>query len=313
MPQGCTTSNGPSRAPIFILGILPRCGTNYLLDLLTLHPDCVAAEPMREDFLLYHADRLVEYAETVYGAWNPRWGATESDRERMLAGLGAGLCRFLTEGREGKRVVTKTPRTENLDLFFRIFPEASLIVLVRDGRSVVESGIASFGWHRESAIRAWARSADRIDAFERTHRGQGYRYVLVRYEDLWTDLEAQMRRILGTVGLDEARYDFAAAADLPLRGSSTLRQAGGELHWRPVEKPPAFDPMSRFRHWSPLRHHRFNRLAGRQLERFGYQPLRAPVNGLVAFSVSAILDAWWLAVRLLGPIYLKLRGRKRAR
>ena len=51
----------------------------------------------------------------------------------------SGSCRKV---RARRRVVTKTPRLENLDLYFDLFPQAPLLILVRDGRNVVASNAA---------------------------------------------------------------------------------------------------------------------------------------------------------------------------
>jgi hypothetical protein len=49
--------------PIFIHGVLPRSGTNFLWHLLLLHPDCAPAVlPVYEDLFLEHSDHLVAFA-----------------------------------------------------------------------------------------------------------------------------------------------------------------------------------------------------------------------------------------------------------
>lgn len=58
--------------PIFIHGILPRSGTNFLWDLLRLHPDCAPARvPVDEDWFLAHSDHLVHFVDDVGAAWDP--------------------------------------------------------------------------------------------------------------------------------------------------------------------------------------------------------------------------------------------------
>ena len=57
---------------IFVLGVMPRSGTNYLYDFLALHPDCAPARaPIWEDFFLQHADLLMAYTATVRRRWDP--------------------------------------------------------------------------------------------------------------------------------------------------------------------------------------------------------------------------------------------------
>jgi len=50
---------------------------------------------------------------------------------------------------------------QNLERFFELLPEASLPILVRDGRDLVESTTRSFGASHEAAIRIWCRAAQR--------------------------------------------------------------------------------------------------------------------------------------------------------
>lgn len=313
MPQWCTSLAPVQEQPIFILGILPRCGTNFLWDLFTAHPDCAGVGPIHEDFLVYHARHLIEYADSVYKSWNRDWGAGESLRGQICENLGAGVCRFLMQQAAGKRAITKTPRVDGLEHFFALFPHACLVILVRDGRAVVESGVKSFGWYRESAIRRWARSAERIDAFNKKYGDSDRRYCLVRYEDLWTDQENELRRIFKRFGLDADVYDFEGAAKLPLRGSSILRDTGKQIHWKPVEKPADFDALARFRHWGRARHLRFNDLAGTALGRFGYSEHDPGGNRTTWAIWHRLLDIWWLVARSLGSIYLRLKGRKNRR
>lgn len=312
MSDSCTTLPEHHQTPIFILGILPRCGTNFLYDLLTAHPDCAPAEPVWEDFLLYHADQLSNYTQTVFGSWNPKWGVTADLQTRLLAHLGTGLSQFLTERAGGKRAVTKTPRTDHLQLFYQLFPGASLIILIRDGRSVVESGVQSFGWYRESANRHYARSAERIMAFQQGHSPEVYPYCVVRYEDLWTHQEAELRKIFNVVGLDAGLYDFEQAAGLPVRGSSTVKDSRQALHWKPVEKPKDFDPMKRFCHWGWFRHQRFNHLTGKFMTALGYEIQEGSRNGSTRWLfkvVNLVLDMGWPLLRSAGSMMVKLKGR----
>jgi hypothetical protein len=316
MADDINGSRNPTRPhqPIFVLGILPRCGTNYLLDLLCVHPDCASSSKVREDYLLYHVDLLFQYVNAVYDHWTPGWGADDALRDRLYAHLGSGLVSFLTEVTDAGRVVTKTPRVENLGMFFKLFPDARLVILVRDGRAVLESGIKTFRWNRESAMHRWARAARTILEFDEANKNSSLPYLIVRYEDLWQDLEEELRRILDFLGLDPTLYDFQAARRLPVKGSSTIRAPDDEhMHWKPVEKTPEFDPMSRFRHWGRARHERFRWVAGRYLEHFGYVEIRFTTHRWVWSLWNVILDIRWAIVRTLGPIYLKWKRPRRVR
>lgn len=256
-----------------------------------------------------HADHLDQYVDRVSQQWNPSWGDIDRLRDQLMANLGVGLTSFLDERSGAGRTVTKTPSVKNLECFLKLFPEAYLVVLVRDGRAVIESGIQSFGWNREWATHKWVEAADRIVRFDQKHRQADARYLIVRYEDLYDNLEGELRGILEFVGLDPDVYDFRAASQLPVRGSSKIREEGAELHWKPVAKPENFDPVSRYGHWTRAQHERFNWIAGQHLERLGYTPQRIS-SGRTWWAVwNLVLGIRWQAMRLIAPIFLKMKSR----
>jgi protein-tyrosine sulfotransferase len=283
--------------PIFIHGILPRSGTNFLCDLLLLHPDCARAqEPVREDLFLDHSDHLVAFANAARAAWDPSWGTFGADLpDRLYAGIGEGLVSFLWNDRE-RRLVTKSPSVRNLNRFFKFYPWARLLVLVRDGRSVVQSGMDTFGWDFDRGCRAWSAAADEICRFQHAQLARADRWRIVRYEDLLDDTERQLRAMFEFLELDATQYDFEAALRLPVRGSSAFGRQGRRVHWELVEKNTSFAPKERWRSWSAGQLERFDWLAGDQLRRFGYAPTR-PTTSVLSSVKHMILDWRWNAAR----------------
>ena len=82
-----------------ILGMMPRSGTNFLSDLLCLHPDCAVPDPVLEDYLLHHEDILERYVDSVRWGWrpeqarpDPHW-RTAWNRVLDLAWLAGGALR----------------------------------------------------------------------------------------------------------------------------------------------------------------------------------------------------------------------------
>ena len=238
-----------STHPIFILGIAQRSGTNFFLDLIRLHPDCDAPAPIAEDFLVYHADLLVRYATSVYGYWH-RWARDEKMEELLCEYLGNGLISFLTLHTSQKRIITKTPSARNVEHFFKLFPRAYLLLLVRDGRAVVESGVKSFNNNFETAVRRWAEASETALRFLETHKDSDLKFLVIKYEDLCDNTSEELRKVFDFVGLDSEKYNFDSAIDLPVRGSSSFgRKDQGKLNWEPVEKNQDFNPVVRWSHW----------------------------------------------------------------
>jgi len=225
----------------------------------------------------------------MYDRWEVDWNVpgrvgTKSELRRYLGiALRAFLNRQLSgssnlksrsPGQQGevKVLLTKTPSVVGIGDFFDFFPEDYLIVLVRDGRAVVESGVRSFGWRYEAAMHAWADSAKRIlqvsDEFKRSHN----RFLLVRYEDVFRDERGHMEKICSFLGLDPGLYRFDSLNKVRVRGSSDGMRTEGRIDWDGVPRALDFDPLSRFSNWDREKHTLFNRIAGGIMEQFGYEP-----------------------------------------
>jgi len=93
--------------PIFVLGIMPRSGTNFFYNLLCLHAHCegVCIREMPEDSLLYNADILARYINNVSSFWC-RHGLRGKDdpvrqqtnlelKDKLFESLGHGLLDYL--------------------------------------------------------------------------------------------------------------------------------------------------------------------------------------------------------------------------
>jgi protein-tyrosine sulfotransferase len=300
--------NPPDR-PIFIHGIMPRSGTNFLWDLLLLHPDCARGRtPVNEDFFLEYSDHLVAFIDDVRGAWDPIWGEFGPDLpDRLYAAVGEGLLSFLRID-PSRRLVTKSPSVRHLDRFFSFFPRARLLILVRDGRSVVQSAMTTFAWDFDRACRAWAEAARIIRRFQQAESGRADRWRLVRYEDLIVDPDRHLRSIFEFLGLDSGRYDFDAARNLPVRGSSQFGRAEGRVHWNAVPKDPSFDPKERWRSWSVESVKRFDWLAGKELVDLGYASGRVHLS-LADRLRQSLRDGRWVAARTAARAIYRTRVR----
>jgi len=297
---------------IFIHGILPRSGTNFIWDLLLLHPDCSRGrKPVNEDMFLEHSDHLTAFATAVQRTWDPAWGTFAVDiGNRLYESIGDGLISFLWTDRT-RRLVTKSPTVRHLDEFFAFFPSARLLILVRDGRSVVQSAMDTFGWDFDRACRAWSEAASTIRHFQQTQSARADRWRVIRYEDFVDDTEAQLRAVFEFLRLDPERYDFVAARNLPVRGSSAFGLHDGKVHWEVVPKDDTFNPKERWRSWTAAQRERFEWLAGEQLRDFGYTTSTRRF-GLLDSAGHTARDWGWVvwktARRALNRVRLVSRG-----
>jgi Sulfotransferase family len=306
----------PAKArPIMIVGICRRSGTNYLASVLLCHRDCAApAPPVAEDHLLRDAQLLARYARNTARRWPRRWGDREEAQTALERSLGAGVLEFLKSRTDGLRTVARTPFTDNLELAARFYSDADVVLLVRDGRSVTESLVHAWNWSFDEAVREWRAGARAIIAARQrdTTVAPDRRFLVVRYEDLLGRFDTTIERILAFTGLDRGGFDDAKAAELPILGSSYIRDGNGRLTWAPVRRTEDFDPSARFAGWSPARHERFNWLAGAEQQALGYAIERFDRARPRVVAHQLALDASWLATGWARGRARRLRNEARA-
>jgi hypothetical protein len=168
--------------------------------------------------------------------------ASAFDANRFRRCLGDAWLDYLAPFLDGRRPVLKYPGVADLESTFRYFPEAQLLLLVRDGRDVVASGLASgfvaparFSLRRPSSwrrligpsdfrwlCRAYARAGRELAAFQSALGGQPLAGQVrrLRYEELRRSLRGQVEALLAWAGLRQDRFEWSRLEDLPVRGSS---------------------------------------------------------------------------------------------
>lgn len=281
------TQNNNTRI-CFILGILQRSGTNYLFKLLTQHPQCVGPGPIWEDFFIQYSSILEEYARSVAKKWNPKWEVFQKigPTETLLQNLGDGIRKYMLlqlkqiphlEFRQPhdsvvhkKILVTKTPSVINCSNFLNFFPNDYLIVITRDGRSVVESGVRSFNWSYEKATRNWVKGAKQILELKDKYNNSP-NILFLKYEDIFKDEKGQLNKVFEFLNINSQSFDFETAGSMEVFGSSDTKIQQGKLHWTGTQKSKDFNPLTRYSSWSEMRHMRFNWLAGQYMKMLGYE------------------------------------------
>jgi protein-tyrosine sulfotransferase len=262
---------GCGRGPALIIhGMLPRVGTVYVGELLSLHPD-LDPYPRRiwEVPFLQLKDELLHVQEKfIYGY---RHNAGKLGDQDFLPIFGGALLAYLQlETPADKRLLLKVPGVQHLDSFFTVFPHEHLLLLLRDGRDVVQSTVRTWPQLRFSFVcRRWKRAARMVLAcHERfSHRAEGY--WLARFEDAVREPEAFVMEACRRFGLDESRYPLGRIAEVAVRGSSSLSPPG-DISWHPVDKPRDFRPAGRWIDWSAGKKRTFRRIAGQELVELGY-------------------------------------------
>lgn len=261
-----------ARDAIFIVSPLNRSGTNYLADILCTIPGFEIPR-IKEDYVLEHAALLEQYARLT----ERRWGALgQAAIPTALRCLGDGILHYLREACEqtDTRMVNKTPRAYGIRHFFQLFPQSRLLLLVRDGRDVVESAARSFTYKSHVQwMKEWRTGARLTIDFMQSDlaRKHASQWRLVKYEDLVERPRETLPGILEFLQISPESFDWDRFDSLPLRGSSSSFGAKEEVNWTPIEKPKDFRPVGRWSEWSAWRLWRFRQIAGREMRELGFE------------------------------------------
>lgn len=316
--QGLSKASGHAPQFVFMLSLMPRSGTNFLAELLALHPDCARCV-VDEDGLLAQSRHLRRFARLLARVWEADGNledlAPYDPIGRLHHAFGETFKRFLLSIHDAAGaphapyLVSKTPRIAEVGNFPLLLPDDPLLVLLRDGRAVVESYVRSFGKHFESAVREWAGAARELRAAGPVLAG--HKVLFVRYEDLVQNQERMMAEVLAFIGLDPQRFDQAAAQALPVFGSSELAAGGGKVDWKPREKAEDFNPLARASGWTERQRSRFEWLAGAELRELGYGNADTPVPRFAMWNhwrdFLWKLRRFWQKARLLPQLPRRAR------
>jgi hypothetical protein len=295
----------------------PRSGTTWLLQALNAHPEVYATELRAFG---EHVDLVQDQ-----GAPKPRlritldryvdallqphqWGSLGPSREVVGDELLRGIYTTIHDHalrRSGKRVFVDklTPyrgtAARAVTSIARLFPDARVIMLVRDGRDVAVSGVMH--WltkhvvgdrraDRQRQRRAFflehaTESPDRLftdDELEEwaslwrqpieaiKSQGADLECLVVRYEDMVRDLGVQLHRIGEFVGVDTDASIIKRCVDAStFEVMSGGRRRGDDAPGQHVRKGVVGDWRSYF---TAADAEQFDRLAGQCLIEWGYEP-----------------------------------------
>lgn len=202
--------NGP---PFFVVGS-PRSGTTLVRRLLCAHPRLyIPGETGFLPFLRVDARRALSRRELAHvlrriGSLNRHWihppdavaAGTDPRLREVLETLYGDRARSYGAARWGDKTPGYVRYLPDLD---RIFPDAQVLHVLRDGRDVALSARAEWGanhWYMDLhyLLRQWAINV-RAGRRDGARLGPA-RYLEVRYEELVTRPRQTMERILRFLG-----------------------------------------------------------------------------------------------------------------
>jgi hypothetical protein len=272
--------------PVFVIGA-PRSGTSVLPWALSHHWDFVTSE--ETEFL--HG--IFDQADAVYreACKDPRgfMNTHNISYEEFFASLGLGINALITSRSNGKRWIDQTPGyTTMVWILAAMFPGASFIHMLRDGRAVVNS-MVHFGGRPEAraagkqlpgwatnfplAVETWKHYVEfALDFCDRNPD----RSLTVKNEDLMAQTGPEFKRIYAFLG---APHNASAAEFFR---TSRVNSSFEPMVWGTGKrgvKPPAKAPKAAaeeaWRDWNDEQRATFTEIAGDLMKRLGYPDMDA--------------------------------------
>jgi hypothetical protein len=295
--------------PIFVVGC-PRSGTTMLQLMLHAHPRI--AIPPETRFLLAGYQRRAGFGDLTRAAgrhalarYIVESGQFEDlglDDDEVIAAIVAGpptlgsafgiVFRMYAQRFGKPRWGDKRPLyLRHLPTILRLFPDAQIIDIMRDGRDCVAS-LKETPWKPsgfDTLVDYWTKSADASLLARRRYPADVYHQV--RYEDLVTDPEPHLRRMCAFLGED---YDPAMSAPDKLAPVAVPQYKT----WHTLtHRAPTTERIQSWRaRLSAEELRRCEEAFGDRLARFGYLP-SAPV----ARGARLRSEARLIARHRLGP------------
>lgn len=302
------TELAPGRA--FIIGA-PRSGTTWLQIMLGAHPNLVTPQELHL-FSRYIAPLWTAWEEEVARPRGDRivglmTALTEEEFERELQHLVLAVHRRVLAMKPGATLVLeKDPAySYHVTLTDRLVPEAKYVHVIRDGRDVANSLIATgTAWGSSWAPTAARRAAEMWrDHVQRAQQAAAFagRYLEVRYEALLDRGPDELLSVFQFLGLEADRAfceqvanstRFSAlAVGTSLSSSIAL---GGEALQRfgRASEPPGFFRSGRSGDWRSAMSDRdlqvCEEVMGELLYSLGYESTRPVVTGSARLSPTKI-------------------------
>ena len=221
-------------SPVFLVGF-PRSGTTLLDQILSSHSHIVCLEE-KELVAPLVVDLL---SEQELGAWSTLPDALIHERRRLYWQNATAL---LDAPLADRVLVDKLPlNLVLLPAIARFFPDAKIIVALRDPRDAVLSAYQQrFGMNPAMAqmleLESAARYYDAAMALLERSESLPLRFHRVRYEDVVADLEAAARSLAGFLDLpfEPAMLEFSATARQRDIATPSARQVVQPLYSRSV-------------------------------------------------------------------------------
>ena len=279
--------------PVFIVG-MNGSGTSMMLDSLGRHPQLYAVPhetlmmpyiigqaarfgdlEKDENFLAYGRFALdqMPVLRRITGTDRIELPANWLEMPRTVAGVFHGIFGSFAAAEGKRRWCEKTPdHVQHIEILSEVFPNASFVHMIRDGREVASSISRRQHRHPEMVIYRWKQL---VREGRSAGAALGSRYLEIRYEALTTNPEEQMRRLCSFLDVEFSDQVLQSRMPQNPRRRRLAQGTLGTISANPVKWPDYFDSAS-------VR--RLERIGGRMLAELGYE---------VRTAAGDDAPSWW--------------------
>mgnify|MGYP001109495897 CR=1 FL=1 len=224
---------GSPPPPVFFVAF-PRSGTTLTEQMLGAHPKLASVD--EQPLLASVAKHAASMGRSVPQGLDKLDEPQRAELERVYWAVAKQITGFDAGSSDGAQLIDKLPlNIIQLPLVRRIFPDARVIVALRDPRDCVLSAFMQEFAPNEAMVQTakletCARMYAEVMGLWLAYRDRlGLAHIETRYEDLVADPEASMRRLIEFLGLP---WDVAVLEGGGTRVANTpsFRAVGGAVH-----------------------------------------------------------------------------------
>ena len=265
----------PDRGLLFLYGIMPRSGTNFLYRLLLRNPAFSAPQIAFAELPVLAGEAYFAEPMELFGRIHQPSADAFGRMEWMAYALAGFRNRLLDLAPADSLTLVKNPLLYGVDLSPIFFPDDRILMIERDARYICDSFRRSFARRRLSRTfeDICLETSLAMEKALRLRESMDDALLLaVKYEDLMADKAVIVGRIADWLGRPDIRLASSDAGDVPIYGSSVYspRAADGAVDWAPVKPPEGFNPAARPLDWNAAELRTFERVCGPVNRRMGY-------------------------------------------
>jgi len=221
-----------------------RSGTYWLQRITCAHPQ--VGEVPSETYVFSHGVALLMERFQHEERLSQEVGRVYADRERLIGAV-RGLCDTVFgefAGAGQTHAAERTPwHVYHLPLIAEVYPDATFVHIVRDGRDATRSIVAQ-PWGPDNVRDAAEEWRSSVAAGRAAAAGLGARLLEVRYEEVLADPRPAIERIYAHHGLEGGIDEGLAAAGAKANigrqdkrvGSGKWREGWGDAELRDFEE-----------------------------------------------------------------------------